>query len=489
MKILLLNPPFKTQYGRFSRTSRSPAITKSGAIYYPFWLAYATGVLEKAGHEVKLIDSCAYRLDKKKTYKIAREFKPKLIVLDTSTPSIYNDVEIGAELKEILPESFVVLVGTHPTALPEETLNLNPKIDAIARYEYDYTLLHLAKVLENSNFRREDLVEVDGLSFRLGEEIIHNPDRSLIKNLDELPFMTKVYRDHLDIHKYFFSTSDYPEIQIITGRGCPHRCFFCVYPQTFHKHKYRPRSPENVVDELEFIVENFPDVREIGIEDDTFTANKNRTCKICNLILERKLKIKWYCNARVELDLETMRLMKEAGCELLIPGFESGVQEILDNIKKGIKIQQIEEFVENARKAGLLIHACFMLGNPGETKKTMEYTLDFAKKLNCDTSQFFPLIVYPGTEAYRWALENNYLRTQDFSKWLTKKGNYNYLIDQPGLPAEEVFKFCERANREYYLRARYIAYKLKEVISKPSQFRRTVKSFTKFTKYLIQGAK
>lgn len=486
----MLNPPFKTEYGRFSRTSRSPAITKSNAIYYPFWLAYATGVLEEAGHEVKLVDSCAYKLDRKKTYEIAQEFQPKLIVLDTSTPSIYNDVEIGAELKEILPDSFVVLVGTHPTALPEDTLKLNPKIDAVAKYEYDYTIRELTEVLENSAFRREDLIKIKGLSFRLqGEEIIHNPNRSMIENLDELPFLSKVYRDHLDIHKYFFSTSDYPEVQIITGRGCPHRCFFCVYPQTFHRHKYRLRNPENVVDELEFIVEKFPDVREIGIEDDTFTANKKRARKICNLILERGLKIKWYCNARVELDLETMRLMKDAGCELLIPGFESGVQEILDNIKKGIKVEQIEEFVENAKKVGLLIHACFMLGNPGETQETMRYTLEFAKKLNCDTSQFFPLIVYPGTEAYRWALGNNYLRTQDFSKWLTEEGNYNYLIDQPGLPAEEVFRFCEKANRQYYLRARYIAYKLKEVVMKPSQFRRTAKSFGKFAKYLIRGAK
>ena len=127
MKILSLNPPFKTSFGCFSRTSRSPAITKSGTIYYPIWLCYVAGVLEDAGHEVKVIDSCAFEYDLEKTLQLINEFKPELAVLDTSTPSIYEDVKTGTEIKKILPDCFVVLMGTHPTALPEETLSLNDR--------------------------------------------------------------------------------------------------------------------------------------------------------------------------------------------------------------------------------------------------------------------------------------------------------------------------------------------------------------------------
>ena len=221
MKILMLNPPFLS---RFSRSQRSPAVTKGGTLYYPFWLAYATGVLEEKGHEVRLVDAPAQGLDLKGTIEYARDFKPKLVVLDTSTPSIYNDVKVGELIKGDLPESFMVLVGTHPSALPEETLKLSNKIDAVARGEYDYTILELAESLEDNS----NLDSVDGLSFRSGEDITHNKERSLIEDVDKLPFLSRVYRRHLNVRNYYFAAADYPVIQIITARGCPNRCFFCL---------------------------------------------------------------------------------------------------------------------------------------------------------------------------------------------------------------------------------------------------------------------
>jgi len=483
MKVLLLNPPFKTKYGRYSRTSRSPAITKGGTLYYPFWLAYAAGVLEKAGHEVKLIDSCAYRYDRKKTYEIAKEFRPELIVLDTSTPSIYSDVEVGADLKEIFPKSFVVLVGTHPSALPEETLKLNKKIDAVARGEYDYTVRDLADTLE----KKEDIKKVKGITYRKGEKIFHNPNREFIKNIDELPFVSSVYKKHLDPKKYFFSAAQYPMIMIISGRGCPFRCFFCVYPQTFHGRRYRLRSAENVVDEFEHIIENFPEVKEVGIEDDTFTANIKRAREICQLLINRRLhrKIKWWANVRVNLDLDTMKLMKEAGCRLVIAGFESGVQKILDNMRKGITVEQSFEFAKNAKKAGLLVHGCFMVGNPGETWRTMQETLDFAIKLNIDTAQFFPMIPYPGTEAYKWAKDNSFLKNISFNQWLTEDGLHNTVINPEGLSAQDLVKFCDYARRKYYLRYSYVSYKLRQCLSDYQEAKRTLKSLKSFFRYLI----
>jgi radical SAM superfamily enzyme YgiQ (UPF0313 family) len=258
--------------------------------------------------------------------------------VDTSTPSIYNDVKIASKLKDST-KAFVVLVGTHVSALPKETLELDGNIDAVTMHEYDYTLPELAKCIEY----KKDLKNVKGIAFR-GEngKIIINETRPMIENLDTLPFVSPVYKKHLRIKDYFYSSAGFPLVMIITGRGCPFRCFWCNWPQVFHGHKYRLRSAENVVEEFEYIANNMPEVREVGIEDDTLTADIERVRKICKLLIEKGInkKLKWYANVRVNLDFETMKIMKDAGCRLLIPGYESGVQELLDNSHKGITLEE-----------------------------------------------------------------------------------------------------------------------------------------------------
>ena len=229
-----------------------------------------------------------------------------------------------------------------------------------------------------------------------------------------------------------------------------------------------------------------PWIKEVGIEDDTFTADKERVREICRLILERRIKIKWYCNVRADVDQETMRAMKKAGCHMLTVGFESGDQEVLNNIKKGITVEQIKKFVADAKKVGILVHGCFMAGNPGETKETMEKTLQLAKELNCDSMQFYPLIVYPGTEAYQWASQNNYLISKSFDKWALESGLYNCVLSFPHLKPEEIIAFCNRAFKEYYLRPSYIFMKLKKAIFDPREMIRTLKSAKTFFKYLKQ---
>ncbi len=300
MKILCLNPPFKTEYGRFSRTSRSPAITKSGTVYYPIWLCYVAGVLEDAGHEVKVIDSCAYGYDLGAMLRIAAEFKPEIVVIDTSTPSICSDVKTGAEIKKILPDCFVVLMGTHPSAMPEETLQLNSAIDAVAAGEADYTLKELGQKLSQADlraaqtdaaYRNNILSPVDGIAYRVGNSVHVNKRRELITNLDELPFVSRVYKKHLDSTKYFFAASDYPEVQIMTARGCIAQCTFCVYPQTIHGLKYRMRSPQSIADEFQWIKENMPEVREVGIEDDTFTGSQSRAIEFCREMIKRGIRL------------------------------------------------------------------------------------------------------------------------------------------------------------------------------------------------------
>ena len=481
MKILMLNPPFVRNY---SRNSRSPSVTKAGTIYYPIWLSYATGVLENEGFEVKLVDGPAQKLVLGDVIKITKEFAPEMIVVDTSTPSIYNDVKVAAKLKKTTG-AFVVLVGTHVSALPKETLKLDKNIDAVTIHEYDYTLPELARSIEE----KKDLKNVKGIAFRgkRGKIFVNQP-REMIENLDELPFASAVYKKHLNIRDYFYSSANYPMVMIITGRGCPFRCFWCNWPQVFHGHKYRLRSAENVVEEFEYIVENLPEVKEIAIEDDTLTADIDRVRKICNLLIEKGInkKIKWYANVRVTLDLKTMKLMKKAGCRLIIPGYESGVQELLNNAHKGITIEQSREFAKNAKKADLLVHGCFIIGLPRETKETARATINFAKELDPDDAQFFPLILYPGTEAYDWAKKNQYLLTEDFSRWNTREGWFNCLISRPGLTNTEILDLCNQAKIEFYLRPKYFLKVLRMMLSSWTEAIRVIKASRIFVKYLFK---
>ena len=481
MKIMTLNPPFMP---KFSREQRSPAVTKSGTLYYPMWLAYATGVLEQEGFEVKLVDAPAQSKGMKEVVDFLEYFRPEMAVLDTSTPSIYNDVKVAAKVKQILPHCTTVLVGPHVSALPEETLKLDPAaIDVIARGEYDYTLRDLARAVE----KQSDFEEVLGITFRRNGKILHTQDRPNIDDLDKIPFVSKVYQRHLNVRDYFYAICQYPEVTIITGRGCPHRCTYCVYPQTFQGRRYRARSAENVVQEFQYVAETFPFVKEIFIEDDTFTVDRSRCREICRRLIETKNRISWTANARADVDFETLRLMKGAGCRLLCVGVESGNQEVLNNIKKGVSLKRIRRFFRDAKKAGVLIHGCFLVGNKGDNRQTLEETLNFAKELNPDTAQFFPLMIYPGTEAYRWAKQEKLILTEDFSQWVTEEGLHHCVVTLSGLSNADLVAFCDRARREFYLRPGYFVWKLRQVLRHPSELKRTVKSLKTFFKYLLRG--
>ncbi len=478
MRILMLNPPFLPKY---SRESRSPCVTKGGTIYMPYFLAYMVGVLEKHNFDVKLVDAVVNEWSHEQTINFIKEFSPDLVIIDTSTPSIYNDVEVGSKIKQALKDTHICLVGKHVTDLPEQTLRLSNKIDSVCRGEYDYTVLDLARTLEQN----KSLDSVDGLSFRKSRKIIHNKPRKPIENLDELPFVSEVYKKHLNIKDYFYASLQHPQVTILTSRGCPYNCGFC---NTFFKASYRTRSPENVADEFEYIQNELPEVKEVMIEDDTFPINKKRTIEICNLLIERGIKLKWSCNARVNTDLETLKKMKEAGCRLMCVGFETPEQNVLDIIHKKTTKQLQIDFMNDARKAGLLVHGCFILGLPNDTKETIQKTIEFAKELNPDTAQFYPIMVYPGTETYEWAKKNRYLITEDYSKWLTPEGLHNTVVSRRGLTNRELVELCDEARKEFYLRPSYMVSKLKQMITNPQEAKRIIKGCRIFYKYLTRGS-
>jgi anaerobic magnesium-protoporphyrin IX monomethyl ester cyclase len=478
VKILMLNPPFLPEFSRFSR---SPAVTKSGTIYFPIWHAYATGLLEQNGHGVKLVDAPADGLEREDCYKIAKELQPEMAVIYTSTPSIYNDIEIGEELKAILPSMFVVLTGPHVSALPEESLKLCERIDAVARHEYDMTLVGLASAIQD----KKKLNEVRGITFRQGDALISTPDMEFIQDLDSLPFVSGVYKKHLKIENYFYAHCRYPVVSIFTSRGCNGRCNYCVYPEQMFGRRQRQRSPENIVGEFEYITKELPQVKEVLIDDDTFSFDQEHTMRFCELMIRKDIKIPWTVECRANLKFETMVMMKKAGCRLIVVGFESADDTILKNMKKGLSVRRMRQFVADAKRAGIMVHSCFMAGNKGETKETLLKSLDFAKEINADTCQFFPLMVYPGTEAYEWAKQYGYLTTDNYRDWLTEDGLHNCVVSTPELNAKDLVEFCDYARKKYYLSPRYLTYKLKQVLLSPEEMKKTFKSAKTFAKYLF----
>jgi anaerobic magnesium-protoporphyrin IX monomethyl ester cyclase len=485
MKILVLNPPFLQN---FSREARSPGIAKSGTFYYPMWQAYAVGYLEKHGHEVLFLDAPASRMTAEDVTRKVVEFAPRMAAIGTSTPSIYSDVETAASLKKNVPGLFTVLVGVHVSALPTETLELNRDVDAVAFGEYDATLVELAEKLSGGAYSPDDLRQVLGLAFRATDgSIVKNGPRPFIENLDEFPFVSSVYRKHLNIGPYFYGHSLHPLVVIMTGRGCPFHCTYCVVPQVLQGHTYRKRSIASIVGEFAYIHKNFPEVREIMIEDDTLTADKDRCSELSEaLIRERLTSIPWSANSRADVDYQTMKIMKSAGCRLFCVGFESGDQRILNNIRKGTRIDIINHFVKDAKRAGIMIHGCFMVGNRGETQETLETTLTFAKRLNPDTAQFFPIMVYPGTSDYSYFMEKGWIVSHNFREWITPEGLHSSTVSNPDLPYERLVRFCDRARREFYLRPRYLLFKLLQSIRHPSEAKRTLKAFSTFRSYLFR---
>ncbi len=452
MKVLVINEPFVKD---FCRTQRWAARSRGRVLRAPDWLAYTAAVLEKNGHNVRLLDMVALGLSKDDLRRIIKKEKPDFVVLDSTTPSIYSDIECAGIIKSE-SEAGVIMVGPHISSLPEETLiYASGAVDIACIGEYDYTVLDCISTSNN-------LDRVKGIAYYTGGRVVRNEARELIEDLDELPFPAW---HHLDLMKYFDGGKLYPYIDIISGRGCPNSCIFCLWPQVMHGLKYRFRSPKNVVDEIEHDICLCPAVLKGGeffFEDDTFTVNRQRAVLICEEIMRRNLNITFSVNARVDsADLEMFKVMKKAGCRELLVGFESGSQEILDNAHKNITLNGGYKFMELARKAGLMVHGCFVIGLPGETDDTAKKTVNFALSLKCDTLQFSGAVPFPGTIFFEIAKEKGWLKTRDWSKWLGE-GEQKGIVEYPGIAQERINYYVDLGLKKFYLRPWYM---LKFIIS------------------------
>ena len=447
MKILFLNLPYKFE---LSRASRWPEKTKSGTLYYPYWICYAAGVCMKDGYDVNLIDCIVRKMTQQDVVDEVLHEEPDYIMGEITTSSCEYDYETLQLIRQAYPKGKIIIGGTHATALPEQVLKECQAIDIVARQEYDFTISEIINA-------RGMLENVQGITYRNSDgEIIKNADRPWLENLDELPFVSKVYQKYLDVNDYYYAFARKPMVQLFSARGCPFHCNFCSYPETMSGRVLRKRSVKNFVDEIEYVCRNMPEIQEIFIEDDTFTADRKRVVEICNEMIRRNLHPIWSCNTRADLPFDVMEKMKEAGCRLLVVGYESGNQRVLDETRKGITLEQSLEFARNTKKLKLKVFGCFMIGLKGDDRKSIEDTFQFAKMLYPDMCFFQQAVPFPGTAFYEWVKTEGYLKTEDYTKWLNKDGYLDCLVNYPYADSREIEKIRDNLMSRYYFSFTYI---------------------------------
>jgi hopanoid biosynthesis associated radical SAM protein HpnJ len=398
--------------------SRYQAKREIKSFWYPTWLAQPAAMVPDS----RVLDAPADELTVEQTLEIAKDYE--LVILHTSTPSFPTDAKFSELLKERNPDIMIGMVGAKVAVDAEGSLLASKAIDFVAREEFDYTCKEIA---EGMPFDK-----VLGISYRLADGTVHHNDpRPMIENMDELPFVAPVYKRDLNIKNYFIGYLNYPYVSIYTGRGCRSKCTFCLWPQTVGGHRYRTRSPESVIAEVKWIKENMPEVKEIMFDDDTFTDFKPRVEEIARGL--GKLGIAWSCNAKANVPYSTLKIMKENGLRLLLVGYESGDDQILLNIKKGLRTDIARRFSEDCRKLGIKVHGTFILGLPGETKDTIEKTIEFAKEINPHTIQVSLAAPYPGTRLYSQAVENNWIAPNKTINLVNEKGVQLATISYPHL--------------------------------------------------------
>jgi hopanoid biosynthesis associated radical SAM protein HpnJ len=467
-KTLFLSPPSFDGFdgGAGARYQAKREIT---SFWYPTWLAQPAALVPGS----KLIDAPPHNQTVDDVLAIAQDYD--LVIMHTSTPSLANDVKCAETIKAQKPDTEIGFIGAHVAVLPEETLKANPIIDFVCRNEFDYTCKEVAE--------GRPYAEITGLSYREKDgNIKHNPERELIHDWDAMLSVLPVYDRDLEIKKYFIGYLLHPYISFYTGRGCPAKCSFCLWPQTIGGHNYRAKSPEAVGREMAEAKAIFGDsVREYMFDDDTFTIDKQRAIAISEYL--KKLKVTWSCNARANLDYDTLKTLRNNGLRLLLVGFESGNQEILDGIRKGIKLEVARKFMENCRKLGITVHGTFIIGLPNESQETIEETIRFACEVSPHTIQVSIAAPYPGTELYRQAQANGWF-TNNNQNLIATSGIQLSTLEYPNLSTKQIEDGVERMYRQFYFRPQAIIPIVKEMLGDPQMLVRRLREGKEFFAYL-----
>jgi len=436
------------------------------SFWFPTWLAQAAAMVPGS----KLIDAPPHNLSFK---DIEADVKAhELIVIHTSTPSFKSDCKTATMVRAINPTAKIGFIGAKVAVEPVESMEACAALDFVARNEYDFTIQELANGAEWST--------ITGLTYRnAAREIISNPEREILVDMDKLPSVLPLYKQ-LDVKKYFGGYLLHPYMSWYTGRGCKSRCTFCLWPQTIGGHKYRFMSIDRVVQDVKYVKENFPEVKEIFFDDDTLTDNHDRVEELAKAL--GPLGVTWSCNAKANVPRKTLEVMKANGLRLLLVGYESGNQQILHNIKKGLLVDVAKRFSKDCRELGIVVHGTFILGLPGETRETIQETLAFAKEVNPHTIQVSLAAPYPGTFLYKQAKENGWFASD--VDLLTDDGTQIAPLNYPHLGHTEIFESVEDFYKKFYFRPSKIMEIVGEMLTSRDMLVRRLREGVEFFQFL-----
>jgi len=468
MRTLFLHPPSFDGFDG-GAGARYQAKREIRSFWYPTWLAQPAALVPGS----KLIDAPADGLGVQDVLPLARAYD--LVIMHTSSPSFPTDAKVAELLKAENPQLLVGMVGAKVAVDPDGSLAASPAIDFVAREEFDYTCKEVAE--------GRPLSAIAGLSFKRPDgHIEHNGARAIIPDMDVLPWVTPVYKRDLTINNYFIGYLQHPYVSFYTGRGCRSKCTFCLWPQTVGGHRYRVRSAHSVIDEVSWIKQNLPEVKEIFFDDDTFTDFRPRAEEIA--VGLGRLGVTWSCNAKANVPYETLKVMKDNGLRLLLVGYESGNDQILHNIRKGLRTDIARRFTSDCRKLGITIHGTFILGLPGETAQTIRETIQFAVDINPHTIQVSLAAPYPGTQLYREAVENGWLTENEQLNLVNSQGVQLAPISYPHLSAAEIYHAVETFYRRFYFRPRKIAELTAEMLTSWELTKRRLSEGVEFFRFL-----
>ena len=448
--------------------SRYQAKREIRSFWFPTWLAQPAALVEGS----KLIDAPPAGIKLPEVVAQANAFD--LLVVHTSAPSFDSDIKCITAMKAANPSLKVGLIGAKVAVKTDESLAEAPVVDFVCRNEFDFTIKEVADGLPWS--------QILGLSYRNEDGfIVHNPDRPILEQMDDLPSVVSVYARDLRIEDYFIGYLKHPYLSVYTGRGCKSRCTFCLWPQTVGGHRYRTRSVENVVAEIADAKRRFPQVKEFFFDDDTFTDDLPRAEAIAEGL--GRLGVTWSCNAKANVPRATLEKLKAGGLRLLLVGYESGDQQILHNIKKGMRIEVAEQFTQDCHDLGIAIHGTFIVGLPGETRETLEATKAWARKINPHTIQVSLAAPYPGTFLYDQAVENGWLDAAN-AELVNDKGVQIAPLHYPHLSHDEIFHSVEDFYKKFYFRPKKIGEIVGEMVRDFDMMKRRLREGVEFASFL-----
>ncbi len=437
LKTLFVNPPTFEGFDG-GAGSRYQCRREVRSFWYPTWLAQPAAMVPGS----KLVDAPPDGLSVDEVAPLSKEYER--VVIHTSAPSFSNDARFAVRLKEENPNAVVGMVGAQVSVLPEESLKGAPAVDWVSVGEFDYTCVDVAM--------GKPLSEIDGLAYRRNGSIVRTAERPIIMDMEAFPSVLDVYRRDLTIPNYFNGYLQHPYLSLYTGRGCKSKCTFCLWPQTIGGHLYRVRSADSVEAEMRRAKSIFPEVKEFFFDDDTLTDNGPRVEEIARRL--GKIGITWSCNAKPNVPRSTLEIMRANGLRLLLVGYESGNQQVLNNMKKGTRLDIIRRFSKDCRELGIKVHGTFVLGMPGETPETIKETIDFACEMDPETIQVSLAAPYPGTYLYKQAQENGWLEAAQSDDLVNTHGVQHASLNYPGLNSTMMFESVDEFYRRFYFRPR-----------------------------------